>query len=312
MTAVTAGVEPGPMMAASSGGDADRKRIAALVAAASIEVLPRDQFAGERLRTLYAPGRTVFVNHPAGVTHHDIVAACARLRRAGFEPVPHVAARRLASFTQAGDFLARAAGEAAVESILLIAGDPTAPVGPFPDSMSLLRSGVIGRYGGSLLRRIAFAGYPEGHSSIAGRSLDAALHDKIALAGRIGLGAELVTQFGFDAAAIRRWIAGLRADGLTCPVRIGIAGPATIATLAKFAVRCGVGTALGALARGRGTAFTRILCEANPDGLIATLAADEATGGIIDGLHIFAFGGVRRAAEWADAHLSGQRSNTAP
>ena len=56
----------------------------------------------------------MFVNHPASVTHHDIVAACVKLRRAGFTPVPHIAARRLASFTQARDFLQRAADEAEV------------------------------------------------------------------------------------------------------------------------------------------------------------------------------------------------------
>ena len=88
-----------------------RDRAAALVVASSIEISPRDEFAGERLHGLLDPGTTVFVNHPASVTHHDIVAACARLRSAGFEPVPHIAVRRLASFTQASDFLQRAAAE---------------------------------------------------------------------------------------------------------------------------------------------------------------------------------------------------------
>ena len=60
----------------------------------------------------------MFVNHPGSVTHHDIVAACVKLRQAGFSPVPHVAARRLASFTQARDFMQRAAGEAGVTGIL--------------------------------------------------------------------------------------------------------------------------------------------------------------------------------------------------
>ena len=101
----------------------------------------------------------MFVNHPPSVTHHDIVAACARLQRAGFVPVPHVAARRLASFTQASDFLQRAAGEAGVERILLIGGDDS-PVGPFRASLDLLATGVVERHG---IGQVAFAGYPEGH-----------------------------------------------------------------------------------------------------------------------------------------------------
>src|SRR6266699_45620 len=152
--------------------DRHRERVAELVTAASIEISPRDELAGERLRNLFAPGTTVFVNHPGSVTHHDIVAACARLRRAGFNPVPHIAVRRLASFTQASDFLQRAVGQAQVGAALIIGGDPDYPVGPFPDSHDFLASGLIERHG---LRAVAFAGYPEGHPRIAARALDETL-----------------------------------------------------------------------------------------------------------------------------------------
>ena len=271
-----------------------RHRMAELVAACSIEISPRDDFAGERLRELLDPGRTVFVNHPGSVTHHDIVAACARLRRAGFNPVPHVAVRRLASFTQANDFLQRAAAEADVKGALIIGGDPDHPVGPFPDAYDLLASGLVGRHG---LREVAFAGYPEGHPRIASRALDEALRAKVDLARRQGLEVSLVTQFGFDATPILRWIAALRDRDILCPVRVGIAGPASVATLAKFAVRCGIGASLRALARGH-TAFARILAEAGPDALIGALVAEEDPRCPIDHLHVFTFGGIRRTAEW--------------
>jgi len=277
--------------------DGHRTRVAALVAAASIEISPRDELAGEMLRGLFVPGTTVFINHPASVTHHDIVAACAKLRRAGFTPVPHIAARRLASFTQANDFLRRAAGEAEVTTALLIAGDPDLPAGPFPDSVALLASGVVERHG---LRRVAFAGYPEGHPNIGAAALEGALRGKIAMARRNGLAVSLVTQFGFDAAPIERWIAALRADGIDCPVRVGIAGPASVMTLAKFAVRCGVGASLRALARGH-TAFARILVEARPDALVDMLVAGEDAAAPIDAVHVFTFGGVRRTAKWMQA-----------
>ena len=74
----------------------------------------------------------------------------------------------------------------------------------------------------------------------------------------------MVTQFGFDAEPILRWVGALRARDIFCPVRIGVAGPATVATLAKYAVRCGIGSSLRALARGH-TAFARILAQAGPD-----------------------------------------------
>ena len=275
------------------------RRAVELVTACSIEISPRDDFAGERLRELFAPGMTVFVNHPGSVTHHDIVAACARLRQAGFDPVPHIAVRRLASFTQANDFLQRAAAEAEVKAAMIIGGDPYHPVGPFPDAYDLLASGLVEHHG---LRSVGFAGYPEGHPRIASRALDEALRAKVTLARRQGLDVSLVTQFGFDAAPILRWIASLRTQDIVCPVLVGIAGPATVATLAKFAVRCGIGASLRALARGH-TAYARILAEAGPDALIGALVADEDPRSPIDSLHVFTFGGIRRTAEWISGYL---------
>ena len=126
---------------------AQRQRAVALIGDCSIEIVAARRIRRRgAARSCSTPGTTVFVNHPPSVTHHDIVAACARLRRAGFVPVPHVAARRLASFTQASDFLQRAVGEAGVDRILLIGGDDS-PVGPFRASLDLLATGVVERHG---------------------------------------------------------------------------------------------------------------------------------------------------------------------
>ena len=274
-----------------------RRRVAELIGGSTIEISPHDDPAHERLSELLKPGTTVLVNHAGSVTHHDIVAACVKLRRAGFNPMPHIAARRLASFTQARDFLRRAAAEAEVRDILIIGGDPAHPVGPFRDSLELLTTGLVEDQG---VRHVAFAGYPEGHPSIDLRSLDKVLRAKLALARQRGLEASLITQFGFDAAPIERWIRSLRDDDILCPIRIGIAGPASVATLAKFAVRCGIGASLRALGRGQ-TAFARILVEATPDTLIETLAAAEHRDIAKEGLHIFTFGGVPRTAAWIHA-----------
>ncbi len=274
-------------------------RAAELLRAASIEISPHDKLAGDGLRDFFAPGTTVFVNHPASATAGEIVAACVRLRRAGFVPVPHTAARRLKSIDAAVDFLRRVTDEAEVADALLIGGDPDWPAGPFRDSLSLLESGLLECHG---FDRVLFAGYPEGHPHITEAALDKALAAKLTLAAQRGLAPAIVTQFGFEAPPIRAWIARLRAQGIACPVRIGLAGPASVAALVKFAVRCGVGSSLRALARGH-TAFARILTEAAPDALIDGLVAGEAESGKIDGLHIFMFGGVARTAAWLRQRL---------
>jgi methylenetetrahydrofolate reductase (NADPH) len=276
-----------------------RRRAAALIATASVELSPRDGLKGEALRELLPAGTTVFVNHPPRATHHDIVAACARLRLAGFVPVPHVAARRLASFTQLDDFLRRAVAEAEIERALIVAGDPEHPVGPFRDSLEVLASGAVEGRG---LRRVAFGVYPESHPRIDERTLDRALDEKLAWARRCGLEVSLVTQFGFAATPIAARIAALRARGVDCPVEIGIAGPGTVATLAKFAIRCGVRASVHALARGQ-TAFARILTRHTPDGLIRALVAAERPEAPIDGLHVFTFAGLRLTAQWRSAWL---------
>ena len=147
-------------------------------------------------------------------------------------------------------------------------------MGPFRASLDLLATGVVERHG---IGHVAFGGYPEGHPAIDAHVLDAALQAKVALARQRGLGVSLVTQFGFEAEPILRWIAAQRARGIDCPVHVGIAGPATVATLAKFAIRCGIGASLRALARGH-TAFARIMAETGPDRLIDELVAGESAG----------------------------------
>jgi methylenetetrahydrofolate reductase (NADPH) len=277
-----------------------RRRVAELVGTCSIELSPRDAFAGEKLRELFEPGTTVFVNSPPSATRHDLVAACARLQRAGFVVVPHVVARQLAGFTEASDFLRRLVEEAGVTQVLLLGGDTPRPVGPFESALALLSTGVIERRG---MAAVAFAGYPEGHPHIASGALHMALLAKLELARQRGLAISLVTQFGFEAQPILRWIVTRRAEGILCPIRIGLAGPATAATLAKYAVRCGIGASLRALAHGH-AAIARILTEANPDTLIDALVTGEDAASPIGGLHIFAFGGARRTAAWRQRILS--------
>jgi methylenetetrahydrofolate reductase (NADPH) len=278
-----------------------RERIVALVRRGSIEVSARDPLAGEGLRAIVDPGTTVFINYAPGDNHHGIIAAATRLQRAGFEPVPHIVARHLASFTQLNDYLVRIAGEAGVRRALVLAGDPERPVGPFDSSLELLETGLFAKHG---VRHVAVAGYPEGHPRISTHTLDAALLAKTALAREQGLALEVVTQFGFEAPPIIRWIRQARALGSDMPIRIGLAGPASISTLAKFAVRCGIGQSLRALVSGHAS-VARLLTEAGPERIIRALALalDEELDGVR--LHFFTFGGVRRTSAWIRAVAAG-------
>ena len=264
-----------------------------LLRTASMEVSAREREAAALCRDLLAPGTRVYINFAPGDTHHGMVAAAARLAQAGFRPVPHVAVRHLASFTQLRDYLGRAVGEAGVEQVLLIGGDIAQPVGPFGSSLQALATGVFEQSG---LRRIGLAGYPEGHPRIDARALDDALLAKLALARRAGLEPYVVSQFCLEAAPIIDWLGRLRAQGIDAAVHVGLAGPTSIAALARYAVRCGIGNSIRALVGGQ-TSVARLLTEAGPEPVLRELAAVPALAQIA-GLHFFSFGGTARTAEW--------------
>jgi methylenetetrahydrofolate reductase (NADPH) len=64
-------------------------------------------------------------------------------------------------------------------------------------------------------------------------------------AGRIGL---------THSATILAWIARLRDQGIDLPVRVGLAGPATLTGLLRYARICGVAASAQGLARHTGLA----------------------------------------------------------
>jgi methylenetetrahydrofolate reductase (NADPH) len=271
-------------------------RMLALLRGASLEIPARDTAAPAVCRALLAPGTAVHVHHGPGDSSQDVVAAGVRLARAGLTPVPHLAARALESFTRLNDCLARLAGEAGVTHVMVTAGELDRAVGPYESSLALIETGLLQKHG---IRRVAIAGYPERHPRIAAPALEAARVAKLARLAAAGLAPVLLSQFCLEAAPIAAWGAATRAAGLAAPIRVGLAGPAPVATLASFAVRCGTGGSIRALARGQ-SSVARMLREAGPEPIIRALARAELP---IEGLHFFAFGGVARTASWLAAAI---------
>jgi methylenetetrahydrofolate reductase (NADPH) len=278
-----------------------RQRIIDLVRDATLELSARDRANEAACRDFIAPGKPVYINFAPGDSPAGTVEAARQLKRAGFHPVPHIAARHLTGKAQLDDFLARLHAEAGVDEALVIAGDRVQPAGPFHSSLQLIESGAFEKHG---ITRIGIAGYPEGHPKISPRALDDALRLKIARAHLAGLAPTIVTQFVFDAQPILDWLRRIRGDGIAAPLRVGLAGPASIGTLTKYALRCGIGNSLRML-MGRQAAFARLLTETGPEPMIVALARadDDALG--IAGLHFFNFGGIVRTGTWMRAIARG-------
>ena len=243
------------------------------------------------------PGASIFLNFGPRDSWPGAADAAAAIRRAGFNPVPHLAARYFTGDRELAGFLARAEA-AGVEEALLVGGDVDRPRGPYDSSLALLETGLLERHG---IRRIAIAGYPEPHPRISASATSAALQAKLARAAAAGLEVTILTQFCFAAEPVVRWLGALRRQGVTAPVRIGLAGPAGIASLTRFGLRCGIGPSLRALARGN---TARLLFEVGPEPIIATLASPDHEDLRIAGLHFFTFGGVARTVAWRAAILA--------
>jgi methylenetetrahydrofolate reductase (NADPH) len=225
------------------------------------------------------------------------------VQAAGFDPVPHIPVRLLADAHTLEALLAGLVANAGVQEVLLISGDYPQALGPYSTVADVLRTGVLQAQG---IRRVSIAGHPEGHPKVELGEIRRAEREKFALASQAGLAPRLVTQFFFDAAPFVAWTSELRAQGVSAPMVAGLAGPAKLATLVRFAMRCGVGPSIRALSA-RGASILKIMDSHGPDDVVLELAqAKLADQGVVAELHFFCFGGFLRTCEWLHAVAAGR------
>ncbi len=270
-------------------------RLRTLLQKASIEVSARASVDMEQLRSQFT-GRDVHVTLLPGDDYQPTVAMAAQLRKAGFNPIPHVPARTIPGPAELDDYLARATGEAGVQRVLLIAGDTDRPRGSFTASIDVLKSGLLEKHG---IRSISVAGHPEDHPKMATDVMDRALVEKVDYARANGFDLSIITQFCFDAAPIMTWLRALRGNGIEVPVRIGVAGPANAVSLVKYGLRCGVGNSLRAL-RTQADRIGKLMGDVRPDDILASVAngLDDTEMQGVAGIHIYVFGGLKKTGEW--------------
>ncbi len=226
---------------------------------------------------------------------------------AGYNPVPHLAARRLESAEQLREFLSIAVVEAKVQRVLLIAGDEQTPVGPFVDTLAILDSGILEECG---IHEVSFAGYPEGHSLISHQGLQSSLEYKLDWARKAGVGVSVVTQFCFAPVRIIQFCTTLEKEAPGVPVYVGLAGPTSVTTLFQYARMCGVSTSLRAL-KDLGIKAAQLAMHTDPSEQLQMLAHHCLThhSNNIIGVHVFSFGGFTESARWMHDVIAGA-SNT--
>ncbi|OYZ99801.1 MAG: 5,10-methylenetetrahydrofolate reductase, partial [Rhodobacterales bacterium 17-64-5] len=242
-------------------------------------------------------GTRVYVAHIEGTPIADMVATARRIAGEGFEVMPHFPARIIKDRATLGDWVARYK-DVGVRQALLLAGGVTTPHGDYATSMQLLESGAFDGFD-----RLHVAGHPEGNRDIDPDGSDKLVMEaarwKSAFSERTDAQMAMATQFCFEAQPVIDWVNRLEAEGIKLPVHIGIAGPAKLQTLIKFAIACGVGPSLRVLQK-RAMDVTKLLLPYAPTEVLAALAAHKAAnpGFGIEQVHFFPLGGIKTNAEW--------------
>lgn len=263
---------------------------------ASIEVSPKQAVESNAIIDLFPHGERVYLTDIGSETTDYLVRGAKRIRDLGYEPVPHFASRRIIAADILEDRVKRMASEAKVSDVLVIGGGLEKEAGEFASTMELLETGVFQRHG---ITHMGIAGHPEGSPDFDDDTAMEALHQKQDFAEKTGLNLRIVTQFGFDAAKFIDWTQDLQAAGITLPVHLGVAGPAKVATLIKFAAMCGVGNSLSFLKK-RGGAMATMVKGFDPNDIVDPIEVhwlqSETT--LIKQIHVFPFGGVKKSTAW--------------
>ena len=273
--------------------------VEAFLAGYSIEVMPRTAEKVEDFRPLLPRGTRVYIAHIEGTPISEMVATAKRLAIEGYDVMPHFPARIIPDRATLADWIARYKGEAGVKQALLLGGGVNTPAGDFDASMQLIETGLFEGFD-----RLHVAGHPEGNKDIdkdgGDRIILQALRWKQAFAERSDAKMAITTQFCFEAAPVIAWADHLAASGIHLPIHIGVAGPAKLQTLIKFAIACGVGASLRVLQK-RAMDVTKLLLPYEPTDLITALAAHKAANPAfgIEQVHFFPLGGIKTNATWA-------------
>jgi methylenetetrahydrofolate reductase (NADPH) len=236
----------------------------------------------------------IFVTMIPGTNAGKVLESIARVKTAGFRPVPHLAARSFASEQQLHHFC-DGLRDQEVEKVLVIAGGQSSPEGPFNDSFQVLQSTAFQSTG---LSTVALAGHPEGNP--VDPDTANSLRAKLTFLREQGIAAEIVTQWSFSSDKVNAYLEQVRAIDPNLPVRIGVPGPATMKTLLKYAKICGV-TAVAEVIKKQGLSLGRLLTTSDPSKFVQQVNGTHS-------FHHYPFGGLEKSAQWLREALKSSKN----
>ena len=277
----------------------NRVEIAAVTENFSIEVMPK---TAEKIVDfdLILPKQTyVYIAHLEGTEIKSMIETADRLNKQNFNVVPHFPARIIENKDVLEDWIKKY-NNIGIDKALILAGSPTSPIGDFKSSMDLLSTGLFDKYNFS---EIFCAGHPEGNKDIdfggSDKNLMDALKWKNDFTKRTQTKLSLTTQFCFEIEPIKAWEQRLLEENISLPIHIGVAGPAKLQTMIKFAILCGVGPSLRVLEK-RAKDLTKLLLPYSPNKFLLELSKykKETLKSNIHSVHFFPLGGINKTTEF--------------
>ena len=275
------------------------KNISKLIKNFSIEVMPRTLGKLENIENLWPKKTRVYIAHLEGTTIEDMLVTAKRIKSASFIPMPHFPARIIKDNKVLEDWINRYS-EIGVNEALLLAGGVDHPLGNLSNSMELLSTGLFEKYG---FERLHVAGHPEGNKDIDPNGSDInvmnALKWKQDYSKDTNAKISIATQFLFESKPVIDWANKILSNGITLPINVGIAGPAKLQTMIKFAIACGVGPSLRVLER-RAKDITKLLFPFEPTNILTELAdyKERNPNTNIEGIHFFPLGGIEKSSDF--------------
>jgi methylenetetrahydrofolate reductase (NADPH) len=262
--------------------------VAALVRSANIEVIPM-RGTDAKLAAV-PPTTTLTITCSPKFGLERTLEYTALAAKAGHKVVPHLAARQVKDDAELREFVGRV-NDLGVTDMYVIGGDAPEPAGKFTSAAELLETlaGID-----HSLERIGVGCYPEGHPSIANDVLLDALRRKQPMANY------MVSQLCFDVDALVTWLRQTRMQGITLPLRVGLAAPMNSRKLIELSMKIGVGSSLKYLTKQHGFLRNMLFGSSyKPEKMLFKigdgLSSDELN---IEGLHLFSFNQIAPTVEW--------------
>ena len=276
--------------------------IEALLDEPRFELMPFDSF-GEQLGHLPRGAKVTITTSPT-LGLDATLEWTEKGADAGFEIVPHIAAR----YVRDEDHLAEIVdllADAGVTDIFVPGGDREEPIGEFESAFELLTALDDLDHP---FEDVGITGYPEGHAFIDDETLVDAMSKKEPYATYI------VTQLCYDPDAVVGWVEDVRARGVDLPVSVGFPGVMKYQRLLQISSKVGVGDSVRFLRKTSGVlGFVKQLVGSRgkytPEALVEGIApyATDPEYDLLEA-HIYTFNQVPDLEQWRKTRLAKARS----